>query len=97
MPIAADGDLLMYRRQGAGAAIVVALNLGVEPVSIASEMIGLDGEVLLSTHMDRQGEGIRGALDLRGNEGVIIGAAPSMNSLRSGGRRTPMPPPLAFI
>ena len=97
VPIAADGDLLMYRRQGAGAAIVVALNLGVEPVSIASEMIGLDGEVLLSTHMDRQGEGIRGALDLRGNEGVIIGAAPSMNSLRSGGRRTPMPPPLAFI
>src|SRR5216683_2243513 len=67
VPIAADGDLLLYRRESGAAAIVVALNLGVEPVSIASEM-GIDGEILLSTDMDRQGEGIHGALDLRGNE-----------------------------
>src|SRR5882724_265925 len=97
VPIAADGDLLLYRREHDGAAIVVALNLGATPVSIASELIGLDGDIVLSTHLDRQGEPIRGTLDLRDSEGVIIGAAPSMNSLRSGGRRTPMPPPLAFI
>jgi alpha-glucosidase len=75
VPIAADGDLLLYRREGRGGVIVVALNLGAEPVAISSEMIGLEGEVLLSTYMDREGEGIHGALDLRGNEGVIIGAA----------------------
>jgi alpha-glucosidase len=75
VPIAADGDLLLYRREHDGEAIVVALNLGAEPVAIASEMIGLDGEILLSTYMDREGEGVHGALDLRGNEGVIIGAA----------------------
>jgi alpha-glucosidase len=67
--------LLLYRREGRGGVIVVALNLGAEPVAISSEMIGLEGEVLLSTYMDREGEGIHGALDLRGNEGVIIGAA----------------------
>jgi len=47
----------------------VALNLGATPVSIASELIGLDGDIVLSTHMDRHGEPIHGTLDLRDNEG----------------------------
>jgi alpha-glucosidase len=75
VPIAAEGDLLLYRRQSEGEAVVIALNLGAEPVSIASEAAGLDGEILLSTFLDREGEAIQGALDLRGNEGVIIGAS----------------------
>jgi len=74
MPIAAEGNLLLYRRQSEGRAITIALNLGAEPVSIASDAAGLSGEILLSTCLDRQGEKIRGALDLRGDEGVIIGA-----------------------
>jgi alpha-glucosidase len=78
VPIAADGDLLLYRREYDGAAIVIALNLGAPPVAIACERIGLDGAILLSTHLDRQGERIRGTLDLRDNEGVIIGAAVSL-------------------
>jgi alpha-glucosidase len=75
VPIAADGDLLLYQRESADGTIVVALNLGAEPVSIAAEQIGLDGEILLSTHMDRAHEAIHGTLDLRGNEGVVIGLA----------------------
>jgi alpha-glucosidase len=75
LPIAADGDLLLYRRERDGVAIVIALNLGATPVSLTAEMIGLDGDILLSTHMDRQGERIEGTLDLRGNEGVIVGMA----------------------
>jgi alpha-glucosidase len=74
LPIAAQGDLLLYRRQTEGKAVVIALNLGAEPVSIASDAAGLDGEILLSTFLDRQGEKIEGALDLRGNEGAVIGA-----------------------
>jgi len=35
------------------------------------------GEILLSTFLDREGEKIEGALDLRGDEGVIIGARAS--------------------
>jgi alpha-glucosidase len=73
LPIAAEGDLLLYRRQSEAGVVVIALNLGAEPVSIASETIGLDGEILLSTLLDRQGEKIQGVLDLRSNEGVIIG------------------------
>jgi alpha-glucosidase len=74
VPIAAQGDLLIYRRQGDAAAVVIALNMGAEPVSIASETVRLGGEILLSTFLDRQGEKIQGVLDLRANEGAIIGA-----------------------
>jgi alpha-glucosidase len=75
VPIAADGNLLLYRRQGEGKSIAVALNLGSEPISIASRSVDLIGEILLSTSLDRRGETIDGTLDLRSNEGVII--APS--------------------
>jgi alpha-glucosidase len=73
-PVAAQGDVLLYRRVNEGGAIVVALNLGAEPVSISSSSIGFDREILLSTLLDRQGERIEGALDLRANEGVVLGA-----------------------
>jgi alpha-glucosidase len=72
-PVAAQGDILLYRREGQDSVIVVALNLGPEPASIASDSIGFGRHILLSTFLDRQGEEIHGALDLRGNEGVILG------------------------
>jgi alpha-glucosidase len=75
VPIAAQGDLLLYRRQDESGAVVIALNLGADPLSIASDAIGLDGEILLTTFLDRYGEKIRHTLDLRGNEGVIIAAS----------------------
>jgi alpha-glucosidase len=77
-PLAAQGDILLYRRDGVGEleAIVVALNLGAEPASVASISIGFGREILLSTFLDRQGEEVQGTLDLRGNEGVILGRSP---------------------
>jgi alpha-glucosidase len=74
VPVAADGDLLLYRRWRDGATATIVLNLGGEPVSLESNEKGLAGEILLSTLMDRNGEKITGTLDLRANEGVIIGA-----------------------
>ena len=73
VPVAAQGDLLLYRRQSEGTAVVIALNLGDQPVSIASDAAGLAGKILLSTFLDREGEKVEGTLDLRGDEGVIIG------------------------
>jgi alpha-glucosidase len=73
VPVAATGNLLLYRRQSEGRSIAVALNLGDEPVSIASMSSGLTGEILLSTSLDRRGEIIDGTVDLRSNEGAIIG------------------------
>ena len=56
VPIAAQGDLLLYRRQSEEGEVVIALNLGDQPVSIASDAAGLAGEILLSTFLDREGE-----------------------------------------
>jgi alpha-glucosidase len=71
--VAAQGKILLYRRSGDGGAVIVALNLGAEPVSVTTSSIGNGCEILLSTFLDRQGEKIGGGLDLRGNEGVIVG------------------------
>src|SRR5947209_8298056 len=75
VPLAAQGELLLYRRQDENGSLLVALNLGGEPVSVLSDTIGLSGEILLSTEMDRAGEAVGETLDLRGNEGVILGPA----------------------
>ena len=75
VPVAAQGDLLIYRRQSEVDALVIALNLGDQPTSIASEAAGLAGEILISTFLDRGGEKVEGSVDLRGDEGVIIGAS----------------------
>lgn len=72
-PIVAQGDVLLYRRECEGGALVVALNLGAEPVSIAAGSIGVGRAILLSTLLDRRGEEVEDALELRANEGVILG------------------------
>ncbi|GLR83978.1 alpha-amylase family glycosyl hydrolase [Bradyrhizobium iriomotense] len=74
-PIAAQGDLLVYRRQAGDDALVVVLNLGPDPVAVTTSAIRFGSEILLSTFLDREGEELEGVLDLRGNEGVVIGAA----------------------
>jgi alpha-glucosidase len=68
VPVRADGDLLVYRREHEDRAVTVALNLGAGPATVAMS----SGELLLSTFMDGQGEKIDGTLRLRGNEGVIV-------------------------
>jgi len=73
VPIAAQGDLLLYRRGSDAETILIALNLGDQPISVVSDAAGLTGQILLSTLLDRQGETVDGSLDLRGNEGVIVG------------------------
>ncbi len=73
VPIAAAGDPLLYRRRREGRSVVVALNLGGDPVSVTTSSIGFGSKILLSTFLDRQGESVEGVLDLRDNEGVIIG------------------------
>lgn len=73
-PVAVHGDVLLYRRRSAEGVAVIALNLAAMPASVTSSAIGFSNEILLSTLMDRQGEKIEGVLELRANEGVILGA-----------------------
>jgi alpha-glucosidase len=75
-PIAAQGDLLIYRREAEDKAVTVVLNLGPEPIAVTTSYIRFGSEILLSTFLDREGERLEGVLDLRGNEGVIIAPPP---------------------
>jgi alpha-glucosidase len=72
VPVVTSGDLLAYRREYQSGAFLVVLNLGAEPVSIATDAIAHAGTILLSTGMDRNGETVSGDLDLRGDEGLVI-------------------------
>jgi alpha-glucosidase len=71
-PVATTGDLLAYRREYDGNALLIVLNLGSDPISIGSDTMAFPGEILLSTNLDRTGETVSGGLDLRGDEGLII-------------------------
>ncbi|HLH87245.1 MAG TPA: alpha-amylase family glycosyl hydrolase [Xanthobacteraceae bacterium] len=75
--LAAQGDLLLYRRDHADDQVVVALNLGNEPLAIALEAMPPQARVLVSSNADRDGEEIARDIHLRGNEGLIIGAPSS--------------------
>ena len=67
--VAASDDLLAYVREGEGRRFLVVLNMGAESRTFdgASE-----GRVVLSTGLDREGEEVSGALELRGEEGMIV-------------------------
>jgi len=71
-PVATTGELLAYRREYDGRALLIVLNLAANPISIGSDTMAFPGEILLSTNLDRTGETVSGGLDLRGDEGLII-------------------------
>lgn len=70
--VAATGDLLAYRREQNGEALLVLLNLGRTPCSVEPDIIPYGGEILLSTYLDRTGAILSHSLDVRGDEGLII-------------------------
>ena len=68
----ASGDLLLFCRELRDERIVIALNMGPEPLAVSFADEKLSGRVLLSSFADREGEEVRTSIDLRGNEGVIV-------------------------
>jgi alpha-glucosidase len=73
LPVAATGDLLLYVRELGDDRVLVALNLGDAPLNVQTETVRLHGTLLVSSHGDRDDETVDGALDLRGDEGAVIG------------------------
>jgi len=69
-PVAAEGDVLAYQRGEGGALFFVALNLGAAPAMVA--LLDGEGTVVLSVLGDRDGERVRGGLNLAGNGGLLI-------------------------
>jgi oligo-1,6-glucosidase/alpha-glucosidase len=64
-PVASGDCLLAFTRRADASRLLVALNLGEEPVSLPDEARG--GERLLSTLLDEGEAGV-----LRGNEGLVL-------------------------
>lgn len=64
--------MLGYKREENGETFVVILNLGHEPVRETLPEDLAKGRIVLSTFLDRENEPADGAIDLRGDEGVLI-------------------------
>jgi alpha-glucosidase len=68
---ATEGDLIAYLREGAGRRFLVVLNLGPQAQTYVLGDLGA-GRIAVSTHLDRDDEAVRGTLDLRGDEGLVV-------------------------
>jgi alpha-glucosidase len=71
-PLRTTGDLLAWVRKHEDRRFLVVLNLGHEAASYTPPVLALDATVAISTHLDRDGEQVRGTVDLRGDEGVVL-------------------------
>jgi alpha-glucosidase len=70
-PVPSGGYLLLFLREGGGRRLLMALNFSSDRAVFHSRE-KWRGTVLLSTSFDREGKEFRGALELRGDEGVIV-------------------------
>lgn len=73
MPIHRNNHLLAYRRAGGDKQWLVVLNLRSEPQSFPIGEQGVHDRILLSTFLDRQDEEAYDPLELRGDEGEVVG------------------------
>ncbi len=68
---AGDDELLAFAREAEGERMLVVLNLGERPRRVE---LGERGEIVVASGLDRRGEAVAGAVDLRVAEGVVIRA-----------------------
>jgi alpha-glucosidase len=71
-PLAATGDLLLFCRELGRERVVVALNMGSQPMAVSLPHKITSGHILLSSFLDREGREVRNTIDLRGNEGLLV-------------------------
>lgn len=69
-----DEHVLSFRRRSDAGDVLVVLNLSAEPRRFAPGAEAVEGRILLSTVLDREGEEVYGGIDLRADEGVILAA-----------------------
>jgi alpha-glucosidase len=74
-PVQADGDLLVFTRELADERLLIALNLGGEPTTARPTAAEWEGQLLISSAGDREGEAVRGSIKLRAHEGVVVDLA----------------------
>jgi alpha-glucosidase len=64
-----DGNVMVYERSLHDERLRIFLNFGDCPARVPLQE---HGTVLLSTHLDRQGESVTGHVALRGDEGIVL-------------------------
>jgi alpha-glucosidase len=70
--ILADDDLLVFTRDLARERILIALNFGGEATAASGASGEMAGRLLLSSAGDRENEPVRGSVELRPHEGVVV-------------------------
>jgi alpha-glucosidase len=71
-PMEAGGDLLTYMRRDQQSAFLIALNLGPQAQVVNFSNKASEGRITLSTYLDRSGDRVRGELELRAEEGLLV-------------------------
>jgi len=67
-----EGNMLSFIREHAGQRLLVALNLGSQAATLEAGSRTIQGNIVLTTGLDRIGERVGASLALRGDEGVIV-------------------------
>ena len=80
MPLKAQGDLLLFCRELGEERVLIALNMGPEPIAVSFANKRFLGRVVLSSFVDREGEEVRCGIDLRGNEGLLVKFESAINT-----------------
>ncbi|MGH8056929.1 MAG: alpha-amylase family glycosyl hydrolase [Candidatus Entotheonellia bacterium] len=75
-PQEAQGDVLAYMRVAEGERMLIVLNLSHEPQRFEPRSTQIWGQVVLSTHLDREGEQVHSSVALRADEGVLLTLEP---------------------
>jgi alpha-glucosidase len=71
--VRADGNVLVFTRKHERKQLLIALNFASEPVAASLPSGECIGRMIVSSVGDRAGEPMRGVLNLRAHEGVIVG------------------------
>jgi alpha-glucosidase len=69
--VSEESDLVAFVRRHGGSRLLVALNLGARPQRLQPAEMDAGGTIVLSTHLDREGERLAD-VSLRPNEGLVI-------------------------
>jgi alpha-glucosidase len=70
--VVADGNLLVFTRELGRERLLIALNFGAEPTAASLASGELAGRLLVSSAGDREGEPVRGRIELHGHEGAVV-------------------------
>lgn len=70
-PVSADGSLLAWVREHEGKRFLVVVSLGTESHGFDPPN-GIAGKIVVCTDVEREGQPVRGALDVGANQGLVI-------------------------